>query len=99
MENLLLSTDASSLLLGKTRTITELVRALLRCTNKHIVVLSERNGAIDAIAEKLVSLCITVRGDVKKIKDLQFWQNIMTYGSTDAIGRFTKMFLLEEEIG
>ena len=84
--------------LGKTKTISELVRALLRCTTKDIIVLSERNGAIDAIAEKMASLCTVTRGKVTKITDLMFWKEVMTFGSAEAIGSYTKMFLLDEKI-
>jgi len=38
---------------GKTKTIVELVGALLQCTSYDILVLRERNGAINAVAEKL----------------------------------------------
>jgi len=78
---------------GKTKTISELVRALLLCTDQDIIVLSERNGAIDAIAEKFASLCIKGRNVV----DIAMWSSILTFGSAGAMGENTKLFLLEEK--
>ena len=46
---------------GKTKTITELVRSILECTDHDVIVLSERNGAIDAIAEKFAGDCLKRR--------------------------------------
>jgi hypothetical protein len=83
---------------GKTRTISELVRALLRCTTKDIVVLSERNGAIDAIAEKLASLCIKQTNGATEVTDLSMWKNILTFGSAQAIGEHTRLFLYQEKL-
>jgi len=37
---------------GKTKTITELIRSLFHCTENDVIVLFERNFAVDAIAEK-----------------------------------------------
>lgn len=45
---------------GKTKTIVELVRALLKTTDLNIVILSERNGAINAIAEKFQEAALEV---------------------------------------
>jgi hypothetical protein len=46
---------------GKTQTISAIVRSLLNASEKNIVVLSERNGAIDAIADKFLSSCFDRR--------------------------------------
>lgn len=87
---------------GKTKTITELTRSLLECTAYDIIVLSERNGAIDAIAEKLASNCLVLKSNGKiqsitSISDVPLWLSVMTYGSA-SIGDYTKMFTLEEKI-
>jgi protein-arginine kinase activator protein McsA len=81
---------------GKTKTIIELVRGLLQCTNYDILVLSERNGAINAVAEKFKSESINMKE--KKIIDLQVWQSVMTYGAGDTMGDSTKLFTLEQKL-
>jgi hypothetical protein len=83
---------------GKTRTISELVRALLRCTSKDIIVLSERNGAIDAIAEKFATLCVKHTNGSKRVADMEMWSGIQTFGSAEAIGQHTRLFLVEEKV-
>ena len=83
---------------GKTKTISELVRALLRCTSKNIVVLSERNGAIDAIAEKFASLCTKTTRKTTKVTDLSMWMKIMTFGSLEAMGKHAKLFLIDTKV-
>jgi hypothetical protein len=80
---------------GKTQVIGSLVMALLTCSDKNIVVLSERNGAIDAIAEKFSKLCVDKRGEVF---NLDMWKNILAFGSKEAIGVNTKEFLAEEKL-
>lgn len=83
---------------GKTKTITELTRSLLACTDYNIIVLSERNGAIDAIAEKFSQMSMTKEaGKVLGIKDVQMWTNVITFGSS-GIGDHTKLFTLEEKL-
>jgi AAA domain len=84
---------------GKTKTITELTRSLLECTAYDIIVLSERNGAIDAIAEKFASNCLVSNsnGKIQSISDVSLWLSVMTYGSA-SIGDYTKMFTLEEKM-
>ena len=85
---------------GKTKTIVELVRALLHCTDYDILVLSERNGAINAIAEKFQqdSLDLTGTGTLPTIKDLHVWTSLMTYGVGDSMGESTKLFTKEIKI-
>mmetsp|Transcript_3537 Transcript_3537/g.4813 ORF Transcript_3537/g.4813 Transcript_3537/m.4813 type:complete len:625 (+) Transcript_3537:693-2567(+) len=84
---------------GKTKTIVELVRSLLECSDHEIIVLSERNGAIDAIAEKFKEASIKgiSKGKVE-IKDPLVWLSLLTYGASNAMGACTKMFTLEEKL-
>ena len=82
---------------GKTKTILELVRSILQCTSYNIILLSERNGAIDAIAEKFVDACLLIN-DVNKLEKIQVldystWSSLVAYGS-NSIGPSTKLFTL-----
>ncbi len=83
---------------GKTKTIVELVRALLKCTNLDILVLSERNGAINAIAEKFKKESLKVQGNKTKITDLHVWMSVMAYGVAESMGGSTKLFTIEEKL-
>ena len=84
---------------GKTQTISEMVRCLIECTTKRIVVMSERNGAIDAIAEKFARDCLVVNaGRPPKISDLHLWNCIMTYGASSSVGPSTELFTLEAKL-
>ncbi|KAG7340019.1 AAA domain containing protein [Nitzschia inconspicua] len=84
---------------GKTKTITELIRCILECTSSNALVLSERNGAIDAIADKFVSRCLKIRGDgIHDIKDVSMWENLVVYGSRGALGPAAKLFTIEEKL-
>jgi type I site-specific restriction endonuclease len=83
---------------GKTKTIVELVRALLQCTSLDILLLSERNGAINAVAEKFRDASLSVNGKNAKITDLNVWTSVMTYGSGESMGECTKLFTLEEKL-
>ena len=83
---------------GKTKTIVELVRALLHCTSFDMLVLSERNGAINAIAEKFKTESTTTKGKTIEITDLQVWLSVMAYGAGDTMGESTKSFTLEEKL-
>jgi hypothetical protein len=85
---------------GKTKTITELVRSILCCTDYDVLVLSERNGAIDAIASKMADDCIlqvdrAISG--RTVKDCALWTKILSYGLSE-IGPSTKLFTLEEKM-
>ena len=81
---------------GKTKTITELVRSLLECTDLNMIVLSERNGAIDAIASKMAGDCLLfeVQGKklVPKVINVELWLRIIAFGSSGAIGNSTRLF-------
>ncbi len=83
---------------GKTKTIVELVRALLECTDLDIIVLSERNGAINAIAEKFKQSCLQFVDKQINVKNPLVWMSVMTYGSNQTMGNFTKLFCLEEKL-
>ena len=84
--------------IGKTKTLTELMRSILECTNYGIIVLSERNGAIDAIAEKFTTSCMVQRdGKIRSISDVPLWTNVLTFGSS-IIGKYKKMFTLGEKM-
>ena len=83
---------------GKTKTITELTRSILDCTSYGIIVLSERNGAIDAIAEKFANNCMVMReGKIRSISDVPLWINVLTCGSA-SVGKYTRMFTLDEKM-
>ena len=83
---------------GKTKVITELIRAILYCTEFHVVILSERNGAIDAIAEKMAKDCIS-NPQLKRrsVMDFLLWSRILSFGSS-GMGSFSRLFLLEEKM-
>lgn len=83
---------------GKTKTIVELVRALLHCTNYDILLLSERNGAINAVAEKFQQDSLELSDCSPSIKDLYLWSSLMTYGVGDSMGESTKLFTKDAKI-
>jgi Ni2+-binding GTPase involved in maturation of urease and hydrogenase len=83
---------------GKTKTIVELVRGLLKCTNFDILVLSERNGAINAIAEKFKKESLKSQGKETEITDLHVWMSVMAYGVAESMGESTKLFTVEEKL-
>ena len=85
---------------GKTKTIVELVRALLCCTDLDILLLSERNGAINAVADKFKSASLKMARNKKKVEitDLSVWFSVMTYGAGESMGECTKLFTLEEKL-
>ena len=85
---------------GKTRTITELVRSLLECTEHHVIVLSERNGAVDAIADKFADDCVVrdSQNEPKSVKDVCLWKCLMTFGSVGGMGSSSKLFTLEAKL-
>jgi AAA domain len=84
---------------GKTKTITELTRALLANTKFDIIVLSERNGAIDAIAEKYAKDCLSRQnfGSKFEVSDKDLWEKILTFGSP-SMGTSTKLFTISAKI-
>jgi len=84
---------------GKTKTIIELVSAILECTDFDIFVLSERNGAINAIADKFEDVSLDTSSKKKiKIKDPRIWLSLLTYGAGDTMGESTKRFTLNEKL-
>ena len=91
---------------GKTRTITELVRGILCCTDSDIIVLSERNGAIDAIAEKIAGDCVhqsnhsnqTNRRKTVRVTDVELWTAVAAFGSAGSIGPSTQLFTQSEKL-
>lgn len=63
----------------KIKTIVELVRSLLECTECNIVILSERNGAINTIADKFVESYFFYKGNgIPKIIGMSVWHNLVT---------------------
>jgi hypothetical protein len=85
---------------GKTKTITELVRSILECTECHVIVLSERNGAIDAIADKFANDCVerNSKSEVNRVTHLLLWTSLLSFGSTGSMGSSTKLFTLGEKL-
>lgn len=84
---------------GKTKTIVELVRALLLTTNLDIIVMmSERNGAINAIAEKFKDRSLQSIGKKLKVIDMMVWMSLITYGLGDSMGPSTKLFTVDGKI-
>jgi AAA domain len=86
---------------GKTKTIVEMIRSILHCTDLEVIVLSERNGAIDAIAEMLAHDCLdivdTSSNNNVKIKDMILWYEILAVGSA-GMGSFARRFKLDEKV-
>ena len=83
---------------GKTKVITELMRAILYCTDYDIIILSERNGAIDAIAEKIANDCIKQPlSKSPSVKDFVLWRRVLSFGSA-GMGSYSRMFRLEEKL-
>jgi len=84
---------------GKTKTITELVRSVLCCTEYNVIVLSERNGAIDAIAEKMAGDCIIGHPNSKRrsVKDFVLWKRLLAFGSA-GMGPYARLFALEAKL-
>ena len=60
--------------------------------------LSERNGAINAIAEKFKKESLKVQGMKTKIIDLHVWTSVMAYGNAESMGESTKLFTIEEKL-
>jgi hypothetical protein len=83
---------------GKTKTITALVDTLMECTDFDVFVLSERNGAINAIAEKFKDVSLDISSKRTKVIDPRIWMSVLTYGAGDTIGDSTKMFTLDEKL-
>jgi hypothetical protein len=85
---------------GKTRTITELVRSILECTEYHVIVLSERNGAVDAIADKFADDCIVrdLQNEPKSMKNASLWKCLIAFGSVEGMGSSSKLFALEAKL-
>lgn len=85
---------------GKTRTITELVRSILECTEYHVIVLSERNGAVDAIAEKFADDCVVrdAQNEPMSVENVSLWKCLMAFGSAEGMGSSSKLFTLEAKL-
>jgi hypothetical protein len=85
---------------GKTRTITELVRSILECTEDHVIVLSERNGAVDAIADKFADDCVVrdLQNEAKSVKNVSLWKWLRAFGSVGGMGSSSKLFTLEAKL-
>ena len=87
---------------GKTKTITELTRSLLACTPYKIIVLSERNGAIDAIAQKFANESLEFSGNRDfipeniQIKERKMWENVLTFGSS-GMGPYSSLFSINKK--
>jgi AAA domain len=84
---------------GKSKTITELIRALLECTSANVIVLSERNGAIDAIAEKFAQVSLRKKRDgIHDVIDIPMWNNLVVFGSKRSMGISSMLFSEEEKL-
>jgi hypothetical protein len=60
--------------------------------------MSERNGAINAIAEKFKDRALQLMGKKVKVIDMMVWMSLMTYGSEDSIGPSTKLFTVDGKL-
>lgn len=62
--------------------------------------MSERNGAINAVAEKFKETSLASNGKKFKVinAEIQVWNSVMTYGSKESMGESTKLFTLDEKI-
>jgi hypothetical protein len=59
----------------------------------------ERNGAIDAIADKFANDCLVRHSDkVVGITDIPLWMSLMSFGAGSAMGSSTMLFTLDEKI-
>jgi hypothetical protein len=85
--------------IGKTKTITELVRGIIQCTEHEVIVLSERNGAIEAIADKIAGDCLDLKGlkGDPRVIDVSLWMNVLAFGSAGGMGESTKRFTLVQK--
>jgi hypothetical protein len=83
---------------GKTKVITELMRAILYCTEYDVIIMSERNGAVDAIAEKLARDCINdMQKKSRTVKDFVLWKEVIAFGSA-GMGSSSRLFTVEEKL-
>jgi AAA domain len=80
---------------GKTKTITEVIRGILECTKFDVIILSERNGAIDAIAQKIASDCLRMNDDSAdySVTNIKLWSKVLAFGSATSMGTFTQNFV------
>jgi hypothetical protein len=85
---------------GKTKTITEVIRGILDCSDYDVMVLSERNGAIDAIAQKIADDCLTKRGKNKyyEVANVRLWNKVLAFGSQGSMGESAKLFTFSEKL-
>ena len=72
---------------GKSYTITLFILELLKNTNYDIIILSEKNGAIDAIMNKFYNM---IYNDEKFNEEL--WSNIISFGSNSASEKVSNFF-------
>lgn len=81
---------------GKSRTIVALILQLLdEMPQEHVVILtSEKNGAVEAVAEHLHRACVSRDG---KITDLAFFEKISAFGST-GMKEKTRSFVHDEKM-
>lgn len=65
-----------------------------------MIVLSERNGAIDAIADKLAGDCLAFSGSIEdpRVIDVSLWMNVLAFGSAGGMGKSTKHFTVEQKM-
>ena len=82
----------------KKKIIVELVCSLLECTDFGIIVLSECNGAINAISEKFKEVSLKCVMEKIEVCNPLVWLSLMTYGAKDAMGDSAKLFALEEKL-
>jgi hypothetical protein len=76
-----------------------LVRGIIQCTEYEVIVLSERNGAIEAIAEKIAGDCLDFSHseDDPRVTDVGLWMNVLAFGSAGGMGAAAKRFTLVQK--
>lgn len=75
------------------------MRSILECTEYDVIILSERNGAIDAIAEKVGGDCLAfnIARENQSVTNLDIWSKFIAFGSS-SVGPSTALFMLEKKL-
>jgi AAA domain len=81
---------------GKTKTIAEVIRGIMECTDYDVIILSERNAAIDAIAQKFALDCLKMNSSGGKcvVRDIKLWGKVMAFGCEGSMGPSAMKFTL-----
>jgi AAA domain len=85
---------------GKTKTITEVIRGIMECTDYDVVILSERNAAIDAIAQKFSTDCFKPKSSAKRhaVRDYKLWGKVLAFGCEGSMGPSASEFTMDQKL-